>query len=75
MSAYGVLLLNLGSPNSPSVLDMRRYLSEFLMDKRVLDVSYLIRLCIVYFGNFAQPARTGCRGISQNLVEGWFAVD
>ncbi|HSU55198.1 MAG TPA: ferrochelatase [Candidatus Dormibacteraeota bacterium] len=45
----GVLLLNLGSPDSPSVQDVRRYLREFLMDGRVLDVSWPVRFCIVNF--------------------------
>ena len=48
----GVLLVNLGSPDSPSVADVRRYLREFLMDGRVLDVNWLLRFCIV---NFASP--------------------
>ena len=45
----GVLLFNLGSPDSPSVPDVRRYLREFLMDGRVLDVNWLLRFCIVHF--------------------------
>jgi protoporphyrin/coproporphyrin ferrochelatase len=45
----GVLLVNLGSPDSPSVPDVRRYLREFLMDPRVLDVNWLARFCIVNF--------------------------
>ena len=45
----GVLLVNLGSPNSPSVSDVRRYLREFLMDGRVLDINWLARFCIVHF--------------------------
>lgn len=44
-----VLLVNLGSPNSPSAPDVRRYLREFLMDGRVLDVPWLVRFCIVHF--------------------------
>src|SRR5689334_7458174 len=44
-----VLLVNLGSPDSPSVSDVRRYLREFLMDGRVLDVNWLARFCIVNF--------------------------
>jgi protoporphyrin/coproporphyrin ferrochelatase len=44
-----VLLVNLGSPDSPSVGDVRRYLREFLMDPRVLDVNYLTRFCLVNF--------------------------
>src|SRR6266404_3439381 len=46
----GVLLVNLGSPDSPSVADVRRYLREFLMDGRVLDVNWFIRFCVVHFG-------------------------
>jgi ferrochelatase len=34
----GVLLVNLGTPDSPSVPDVRKYLREFLMDERVIDV-------------------------------------
>src|SRR5678815_2422245 len=45
----GVLLVNLGSPNSPAVPDVRRYLREFLMDGRVLDVNWLVRFCVVHF--------------------------
>ncbi len=45
----GVLLVNLGSPDSPSVADVRRYLREFLMDGRVLDTSWPVRFCIVHF--------------------------
>lgn len=45
----GVLLVNLGSPDSPAVGDVRRYLREFLMDGRVLDAPWLIRFCVVYF--------------------------
>jgi len=37
MPHEAVLLLNLGSPDSPEVPDVRRYLREFLSDKRVLD--------------------------------------
>ena len=42
-----VLLVNLGSPNSPSVADVRRYLNEFLMDGRVIDVAWPIRRFVV----------------------------
>ncbi|MCK6552851.1 ferrochelatase [Myxococcota bacterium] len=34
----GVLLVNLGTPDSPSVSDVRRYLREFLSDPRVIDI-------------------------------------
>lgn len=49
MSKKGVLLVNLGSPDSPSVPDVRRYLREFLMDPRVLDAPWPIRFCVVHF--------------------------
>jgi protoporphyrin/coproporphyrin ferrochelatase len=49
MSRKAVLLVNLGSPDSPSVPDVRRYLREFLMDGRVLDAPWLIRFCVVNF--------------------------
>lgn len=39
----GVLLINLGTPNSPSVPDVRRYLREFLSDPRVLTMPPPIR--------------------------------
>ena len=42
-----VLLVNLGSPASPSVADVRRYLNEFLMDGRVIDVPWPLRRLIV----------------------------
>jgi ferrochelatase len=45
----GVLLVNLGSPNSPSVHDVRKYLREFLMDGRVLDAPWPVRFCVVNF--------------------------
>jgi ferrochelatase len=50
MSQRGILLVNLGSPDSPTVRDVRRYLREFLMDERVLDVPFLIRFGIVHLG-------------------------
>lgn len=42
-----ILLVNLGSPDSPSVPDVRRYLNEFLMDGRVIDVAWPLRRFIV----------------------------
>ncbi|NCQ35406.1 ferrochelatase, partial [bacterium] len=47
MSKPGVILLNLGSPDSTEVADVRRYLREFLMDGRVLDAPFPIRWFIV----------------------------
>lgn len=43
----GVLLINLGTPDSPSVSDVRKYLREFLMDEYVIDLPYLTRWFLV----------------------------
>ncbi|MDP3830041.1 MAG: ferrochelatase [Ignavibacteriaceae bacterium] len=43
----GVLLVQLGTPDSPSVKDVRRYLSEFLNDPRVIDIPTLLRMILV----------------------------
>lgn len=42
-----ILLMNLGSPDSTSVRDVRRYLLEFLMDERVIDMPLLWRTLLV----------------------------
>jgi ferrochelatase len=42
-----VLLVNLGSPDSTAVGDVRRYLNEFLMDERVIDSPWLVRRLVV----------------------------
>ena len=38
----GILLINLGTPDSTSWWDIRKYLQEFLSDKRVIEVNPLI---------------------------------
>jgi ferrochelatase len=43
----GVLLIQLGTPDSPSTLDVARYLGEFLNDPRVIDLPWLIRRLLV----------------------------
>lgn len=43
----GVLLIQLGTPDSPSTRDVRRYLSEFLNDPRVIDIPWLPRKLLV----------------------------
>jgi len=45
----GVLLINLGSPDSPSVKDVRKYLSEFLNDPLVIDIHPIARFFLVNF--------------------------
>jgi len=43
----GVLLMNLGSPDSTEVKDVKKYLNQFLMDGRVIDKPYLLRALLV----------------------------
>ena len=43
----GVLLVNLGSPESPTAKDVKPYLDQFLMDKYVIDVPFLLRALLV----------------------------
>ncbi len=47
MSKSAILLLNLGSPRSTSVADVRAYLREFLSDPRVLDAHPLVRSLVL----------------------------
>ena len=56
----GVLLMNLGTPDSPKTSDVRRYLREFLSDPRVLDLHplgrwLLLNLVILPF----RPSKSG----------------
>ncbi len=43
----GILLINLGSPESTSIKDVRAYLDEFLMDERVIDLPYWKRFLLI----------------------------
>lgn len=43
----GILLVNLGSPDSPEPKDVKKYLGEFLMDERVIDVPLWARTLLV----------------------------
>ena len=38
----GILIINLGTPDSTSWLDIRKYLKEFLSDRRVIEVSPIL---------------------------------
>ncbi len=48
-SKTGILLVNLGTPDSPATADVRKYLVEFLNDKRVIDIPALQRKLLVNF--------------------------
>ena len=43
----GIILMNLGSPDSTEVKDVKKYLDEFLMDEKVIDKSWLFRALLV----------------------------
>ena len=43
----GVLIINLGTPDSPKVSDVRKYLSQFLNDPRVIDINPIARFLLV----------------------------
>lgn len=43
----GILLVNLGSPDSPTPKDVKKYLGEFLMDERVIDLPLIARTALV----------------------------
>lgn len=47
MAKKAILLVNLGSPDSYEVKDVKKYLDEFLMDERVIDAPYLLRSFLV----------------------------
>jgi len=51
----GVLIVNLGTPDSPNTPDVRKYLREFLMDGRVIDIPYVFRFLLVQ--GFIAPFR------------------
>ncbi|HEX8462041.1 MAG TPA: ferrochelatase [Segetibacter sp.] len=55
MAKRGIILLNLGSPDSTEVKDVKKYLMEFLMDGRVIDYPYIFRLLLV--GGIIAPFR------------------
>ncbi|MFI5222040.1 MAG: ferrochelatase [Bacteroidia bacterium] len=55
MKNTAIIIANLGSPDSYRVDDVKKYLREFLMDERIIDVPFLIRKMIVE--GFILPTR------------------
>lgn len=56
MTDHALLLVNLGSPNSPEVDDVRRYLNQFLMDPYVIDLPWPLRRLLVSLILIKRPA-------------------
>ena len=55
----GVLLINLGTPNSTSWWDIRKYLKEFLSDRRVIEVNpFLWKIILNLFILTFRPSKT-----------------
>ena len=55
----GVLIVNLGTPDSTSWLDIRKYLKEFLSDRRVIEVNPLIwQIILNVFISNLRPSKT-----------------
>lgn len=44
----GLLLINLGTPKTPTLSAVKYYLREFLTDKRVIDLPFIIRQALVH---------------------------
>lgn len=58
MQDHGLLLINLGSPLSTDVSDVRRYLNQFLMDPYVIDLPWLVRRLLVSLILIKRPAES-----------------
>jgi len=56
--SQAVLLVNLGSPDSTRVADVRRYLREFLTDKRVIDQPFVRRVIVPQIILRTRPAKS-----------------
>ncbi len=67
MSDHALLLVNLGSPASTSVADVRRYLNQFLMDPYVIDLPWPLRRLLVGLILWRRPAASAHALLSQAL--------
>ena len=48
MPRWGLLLVNLGTPDAPTTPAVRRYLRQFLSDPRVIDLPWPLRALLLY---------------------------
>lgn len=58
MTDHALLLVNLGSPASTEVADVRRYLNQFLMDPYVIDLPWPVRRLLVSLILIKRPAQS-----------------
>ncbi|MCY1494925.1 Ferrochelatase [compost metagenome] len=58
MTDHALLLVNLGSPASTDVADVRRYLDQFLMDPYVVDLPWPLRRLLVSLILIKRPAQS-----------------
>lgn len=58
MAKQAVLLVNLGSPDSTAVADVKRYLHEFLTDERVIDVPFVRKFIVPYIILNTRPKKS-----------------
>lgn len=58
MTDHALLLVNLGSPASTSVADVRSYLNQFLMDPYVIDLPWPVRRMLVSLILFKRPEQS-----------------
>jgi len=58
MPDHCLLLVNLGSPDSPSPRAVRRYLGQFLMDKQVIELPWLLRRALVSWILLTRPRQS-----------------
>ena len=58
MTDHALLLVNLGSPASTDVADVRRYLNQFLMDPYVVDLPWPLRRLLVSLILIRRPAQS-----------------
>ncbi len=65
-----VILMNLGTPDEPTAPAIRRYLSEFLRDRRVISIPWIIWLPILYL--FILPLRPKILVHKYQLIWGRF---
>ncbi len=70
----GIILMNLGSPDSTEVRDLKKYLNEFLTDKRVIDILALQEGGYAGFSRSCQGTEI-CRSIPDDLDRKRFSID